>query len=134
MYAKSYAQNYHQIDMEAEIEDASPHRLVAMLYEGFLLQVAKAKVAIEQNNFEGKARHTQQAMDILVGLKAGLDPEASPVLAERLSELYDYCERRLLDASARRDVSGYDEVDGLIRQIKEAWDAIADHAQEAVPA
>ncbi|MGE4355473.1 flagellar export chaperone FliS [Halothiobacillus sp.] len=127
MYAKAYAQSYRQIDLAAEVEQASPHRLVAMLFEGFLTHVAKAKVAMRTHDYEGKARNVQLAMNILVGLKGGLSEDASPELANRLYELYDYCERRLLDASARRDESGFDEVDGLIRQIKEAWDAIGAH-------
>ncbi|OYV42498.1 MAG: hypothetical protein B7X12_10530, partial [Halothiobacillus sp. 20-53-49] len=45
---------------------------------------------------------------------------------------YDYCERRLMDASARQDLAGFDEVDGLIRQIKEAWEAIAPAAPGVV--
>ncbi len=134
MYAKAYAQNYHQIDLAAEVEQADPYRLVAMLYEGFLLQIAKAKVGVQQNDFEAKAKHTQQAMDILLGLKAGLDHEASPELAGNLHELYDYCERKLLDASASRDLGGYDEVDALIRQVKEAWDTIGQQVKEAIPA
>lgn len=122
--AYAQAQNYRQIDLAAEVEQASPHRLVALLFEGFLTHVAKAKVALQSNNYELKARNVQLAMNILVGLKGGLSEDASPDLANRLYELYDYCERRLLDASARRDAAGFDEVDGLIRQIKEAWDAI----------
>ncbi|ANJ67141.1 flagellar export chaperone FliS [Halothiobacillus diazotrophicus] len=124
MYANAYAQNYRQIDLAAEVEQATPHRLVAMLFEGFLAHVAKAKYATEAGQYELKARNVDFAMNILVGLKGGLNKEASPELGERLYELYDYCERRLLDASARRDLAGFDEVDGLIRQIKEAWDAI----------
>lgn len=124
MYAKAYAQNYQQIDLTAEVEQASPHRLVSMLYEGFLKHVAKARVATELGQYDVKAHNVNLAMNILVGLKGGLSSDASPELADRLYELYDYCERRILDASARRDLAGFDEVDGLIRQIKEAWDAI----------
>lgn len=134
MYAQSYAQNYRQIDLEGEVDQASPHRLVAMLYEDLLVRIAQAKLAIQNGNFEAKASNTQRAMNILVGLKGGLDFDASPELAERLFELYDYCERRLLDASARREVAGYNEVDGLIREVKEAWDAIADQFHEVVSA
>lgn len=124
MYAKAYANNYQQIDLAAEIEQASPHRLVEMLYEGFLKHAAKARVAMENGQYNIKAHNVNLAMNILVGLKGGLDDQTNPELAARLFELYDYCERRLLDASARRDVTGFDEVDGLIRQIKEAWSAI----------
>ena len=130
MYAKVYANNYQQIDLSAEVEQASPHRLVEMLYEGFLKHVAKARVAMETGQYDAKARNVNLAMNILVGLKGGLDEQSNPELASRLFELYDYCERRLLDASARRDVTGFDEVDGLIRQIKEAWSAIGAVANE----
>jgi flagellar protein FliS len=129
MHAKAYAQNYRQIDLAAEVEQASPHRLVTMLFEGFLMHVAKAKFATQAGQFELKARNVDFAMNILVGLKGGLNNEASPELGERLFELYDYCERRLLDASARRDIEGFDEVDRLIRQIKEAWEAIEPQAE-----
>jgi len=132
MSANPYAQNYRQIDLAAEVEQASPHRLVTMLFEGFLTHVAKAKIATQAGQFDVKARNVQFAMNILVGLKGGLDDSASPELSVRLFELYDYCERRLMDASARRDMAGFDEVDGLIRQIKEAWEAIAPVASEAV--
>lgn len=133
MYANAYAQNYRQIDLAAEVEQASPHRLVSMLFEGFLTHVAKAKFAMEAGQYEIKARNVDFAMNILVGLKGGLNQEASPELGERLYELYDYCERRLLDASARRDIEGFVEVDRLIRQIKEAWEAIEPQV-EAKPA
>ena len=85
-------------------------------------------MATQTMDYEAKARNVQLAMDILVGLKGGLSSDASPDLAERLFELYDYCERRLLDASARREIAGFEEVDMLIRQIKEAWDAIEPQA------
>jgi len=129
MYANPYAQ-YQKIDLEAEIESASPHRLVAMLYEGFLTRVAQAKIATSNGDFEGKAKAVSKAMNILVGLKGGLDPVHNKELADRLFELYDYCERRLLDASAQRDISGFDEVYDLIREIKDAWDQVAPEVQQ----
>ncbi|WP_410473390.1 flagellar export chaperone FliS [Guyparkeria sp. TX1] len=123
MRANPYAQ-YQSIDLEAKVESASPHGLIGMLYEGFLTRVAQAKVAMLAGNFEQKGINVTKAHNILGGLKDGLNPEQSPELAERLGELYDYCQRRLLDASAQRDAAGFDEVSSLIREIKEAWDAI----------
>lgn len=123
MRANPYAQ-YQAIDLEAKVESASPHGLIAMLYDGFLTRVAQAKTAMLAGNFEQKGMNVTKALNILGGLKDGLNPEQSPELSERLVELYDYCQRRLLDASAQRDVDGFDEVAALIREIKEAWDAI----------
>ena len=123
MRANPYAQ-YQSIDLEAKVESASPHGLIAMLYEGLLTRVAQAKHAMLAGKFEQKGLNVTKAINILGGLKDGLDAEQSPELAERLEELYDYCQRRLLDASAQRDTEGFDEVSDLIREGKEAWDAI----------
>ncbi|WP_322522117.1 flagellar export chaperone FliS [Guyparkeria halophila] len=123
MRANPYAQ-YQSIDLEAKVESASPHGLIAMLYEGLLTRVAQAKHAMLAGQFEQKGLNVTKAINILGGLKDGLDAEQSPELAERLEELYDYCQRRLLDASAQRDTDGFDEVSALIREVKEAWDAI----------
>lgn len=123
MRANPYAQ-YQSIDLEAKVESASPHGLIGMLYEGLLARVAQAKAAMLAGNFEQKGINVTKAHRILGGLKDALNPEQSPELAERLGELYDYCQRRLLDASAQRDAEGFDEVSSLIREIKEAWDAI----------
>jgi flagellar protein FliS len=43
-------------------------------------------------------------------------------------------ERRLIEASRGNDVSLLDEVSDLLKQIKEAWDAIAEHAARQEPA
>lgn len=123
MRANPYAQ-YQSIDLEAKVESASPHGLIAMLFDGLLTRVAQAKTAMLSGNFEQKGINVKKALNILGGLNNSLDPEQSPELAERLGELYDYCQRRLLDASAQREVEGFDEVTSLIREIKEAWDAI----------
>lgn len=127
MRANPYAQ-YQSIDLEAKVEAASPHGLISMLFEGLLTRVAQAKHSMLIGNFEQKGVNVTKALNILGGLKGSLDPEHSPELADSLGELYDYCQRRLLDASAQRDVEGFDEVMSLMREIKDAWDAIEPEA------
>lgn len=133
MRANPYAQ-YQSIDLEAKVESASPHGLIAMLFDGLLTRVAQAKIAMLAGNFEQKGINVSKAHNILGGLKDSLDSDQSPELAERLAELYDYCQRRLLDASAQREEAGFDEVTALIREIKEAWDAIEPKVAEMAQA
>jgi flagellar protein FliS len=45
--------------------------------------------------------------------------------------LYDYMGRRLLEANLRDDTKILDEVAGLLRELKEAWDAIADRVGDS---
>lgn len=127
MRRNPYAQ-YQSIDLEAKVESASPHGLISMLYDGLLTRISQAKNGMLAGNFEQKGVNVTKALNILGGLAGSLDPHHSPELAERLGELYDYCQRRLLDASAQRDAEGFDEVASLIRDIKEAWEAIEPEA------
>ncbi len=127
MYSNAASQ-YKSIDLESRVEGASPHALVAMLYDGLLARIAQGKAAMQAGNFEQKGKNVTKALDILSALSGSLDPQHNPELAQNLGDLYDYCQRRLLDASAQRDASGFDEVRDLIGEIKEAWDAIASKA------
>jgi flagellar protein FliS len=43
-------------------------------------------------------------------------------------------ERRLIEANSSNDTSLLDEVSDLLKQIKEAWDAIADQSAAQQPA
>lgn len=133
MRANPYAQ-YQSIDLEAKVESASPHGLIALLYDGLLTRIAQAKNAMLAGNFEQKGVNVSKAMNILGGLKDGLNSEHNPELAERLEELYDYCQRRLLTASAKRDIEGLDEVATLIREIKDAWEAVEPGATQVAKA
>ena len=61
-------------------------------------------------------------------MKASLDKDKGGEIAQNLEDLYIYMERRLIEANRANDASLLDEVSDLLRQIKEAWDAIAGHA------
>jgi flagellar protein FliS len=41
-----------------------------------------------------------------------------------LASLYDYMQRRLLHANLKNDTAAIDEVAELLRDLKQAWDAM----------
>ncbi|MDV7398396.1 flagellar export chaperone FliS, partial [Arthrospira platensis SPKY1] len=56
-------------------------------------------------------------------------------IAANLDRLYDYMQRRLVEANLRSDIALLDEVAELLRPVKEAWDAIGGAPNvEAAPA
>ena len=57
-------------------------------------------------------------------LKSALDFEKGKELSQNLSDLYDYCIRRLLKANIRNDVEGIVEVKGLMNEIRSAWNMV----------
>ena len=125
---------YSQNAIQARIESASPHRLIQMLLEGALDKIAAAKGHMERGEIQSKGAQIGSAISILEGLKTSLDMEKGGEIAQNLEDLYIYMERRLIEANRINDSSLLDEVADLLKQIKEAWDAIADHAASQEPA
>lgn len=125
-YAQSrkVAQQYGTMAAVGGVEAASPHRLIQMLMEGALGKLAYARGHLLQGNVAEKGTNISWAISIIDGLRASLDMEAGGEIARNLNDLYDYMERRLLEANLRNDLKVLDEVMALLRQIKEGWDAI----------
>ena len=125
---------YSRNAVQTGVESASPHRLIQMLMEGALGKIAAAKGNMEHGNIQVKGDQIGSAISILDGLKSSLDKEKGGEIAQNLDDLYVYMERRLIEAHSNNDTTILDEVSDLLRQIKEAWDAIGDHAAASEPA
>lgn len=117
---------YRKMAAETAVADASPHRLVAMLFEGFIDALAEARGAMRQRDIERKGRALNRATRIVEeGLRAGLDLRAGGRLAADLDRLYGYIGTRLMQANLRNDEAILDECQRLVQPLREAWDAIA---------
>ncbi|MHB8472777.1 MAG: flagellar export chaperone FliS [Gammaproteobacteria bacterium] len=131
-YPKTNALNtYNQVAVQANATDASPHRLIQMLLEGALEKIAIAKGHMARGEIASKGRHIGWAISIISGLRASLDMEAGGEIAQNLEALYEYMERRMLHANQKNDATVLDEVSGLLREVKGAWDAIPEQVQRA---
>lgn len=115
---------YANMNAHAGTVNATPHRLIQMLMEGFLARVNAAKGAMENHNYPAKGDYISKAIAILGGLEEGLDLEKGGELAQNLSGLYRYMRTQLIMASGKNSTEILDEVCGLMREIKSAWDAI----------
>ncbi|GIX53831.1 flagellar protein FliS [Sphaerotilus sp. FB-3] len=120
--AQQFARMYAQVGLETQVEAASPHQLVLMLFDGFLESVGRARLAMQAKLIEVKCQQIGRAVRILdEGLRAALDLEAGGDVAHNLHALYSYVISRLTLANLRNDVSILEEADRLIRPIREAW-------------
>lgn len=119
---------YQKVNVHAQTSEASPHRLVQMLMEGGLKRIAQAKGAIERNDLPGKGVAIGKAIEIIGGLREGLDMANQAEMLARVDNLYVYMMARLAEANVKSDVKILDEISSLLLTVKEGWDAIADHA------
>ncbi|MGY2376555.1 flagellar export chaperone FliS [Pseudomonas sp. SDO524_S393] len=124
---------YQKVNSHAQISEASPHRLVQMLMEGGLDRMAQAKGALARGDIAQKGLMLGKAVDIIIGLRDGLDAEKSedPAYIQQLESLYAYMTNRLMEANLHNDASMIDEVARLLITVKEGWDAIATPQGEA---
>ncbi|KFZ36905.1 flagellar biosynthesis protein FliS [Shewanella mangrovi] len=117
-------QSYRKVSLESEIAVASPHRLVQLMFKGALERIAQSRYAIEQGNIAAKGEYIGKAIGIINGLQNSLNMDAGGDIANNLNRLYEYMVRRMTEANLLSDVEALDEVAALLREIKEAWDAI----------
>jgi flagellar protein FliS len=121
--------------LESRVESAEPLELVRMLYQGATGAVREARRCLAADDIAGRARQISKAFEILTELMSALDPERGGEIAERLGQLYDYMQRRLLEANARQVDEPLAEVLGLLTTLTEAWAEISRPEQPAaVPA
>ena len=125
MNAMAALKQYQTVNPQAEVFDASPHRLIQMLMEGGLSRLAQAKGAMERGQVALKGELLGKAIAIIGGLREGLDLRQGGELAANLDSLYEYMSSRLLQANRSNDVAIIDEVAGLLREVKSGWDGIA---------
>jgi flagellar protein FliS len=115
---------YGQSSLQSEVAAASPHRLIQLLMEGALEKIAKSKGFLQRGEVAEKGRHIGWAVSIIDSLRTSLDHDQGGELAGNLEALYDYMERRLVQANAQNNEEILDEVADLLRDIKSAWDEL----------
>lgn len=123
------AQHYSSVKVQTNVTDASPHRLIQMLFEGALERIAQAKGAMQQHQIARKGELIGKAVAIVAGLQGSLNDKEGGDLAANLDNLYDYIIRRLSQANYENNTAMLDECSRLLGDIKSAWDAIADQVR-----
>lgn len=119
------AQQYSSVKVQTNVLDASPHRLIQMLFEGALERIAQAKGALQQHQIARKGELIAKAINIVAGLQGSLSDNEGGELTTNLDALYDYIIRRLSQANYENNPAILDECGRLLGEIKSGWDAIA---------
>ncbi len=129
VHAKSNSRQlgaYRQVGVTTAVDGASPHRLVAMLFEGLLDTLAQARGAMRNGNIEAKGEAIGRAVRIIEeGLKGGLNLKEGGRLAADLNDLYAYITLRLTQANRHNDEQAIEECAQLIDPLYRAWAEMA---------
>lgn len=118
---------YKKVGIETAVQEASPHQLIVLLFEGAKQAIILAQAHLKNGEIGEKGLAISKAIDIILnGLRVSLNTEEGGELAQNLYALYDYMGRRLLHANLNNDAAALMEVQELLSEIQGAWIAIGD--------
>ncbi|HEX3745229.1 MAG TPA: flagellar export chaperone FliS [Bryobacteraceae bacterium] len=113
--------NAHDTYLEERVLSADPVELVQMLYQAALTAVADARRHLAERKIADRARAVSKACEILIELNTSLDFELGGDFSVRLSQLYGYMHRLLVEANIRQQDEPLAEVSGLLSTLTEGW-------------
>jgi flagellar secretion chaperone FliS len=133
MYPQRAAAQYRSVSNHGLVADASPTRLVQIMFEQILANLATAQgcMARIENNMPvneviAKGKALSKAIRLIDHLNNTLDMQRGQKIAQDLRALYVYMLARLTLANVANDAQIVAEVAGLIQTVKTGWDQIVD--------
>ena len=118
----------HEAYLAQKVLSADPIELVRMLYAGATEAVDTARARLAAGDIRGRSAAISKAVEILAELAATLDHGRAPELSRSLAALYDYMQRRLLEANFQQADSPLLEVLNLVRTLAEGWKGVSGSA------
>lgn len=114
MYAQQYVEN--------DLIDKSPVELVRLLYSKAIEKLDVATRHTAGGDIRERNTSLARAMEIVAELQGALDLEAGGDLAVELARIYDYAQRRLIEAAGSPgSVDQLKEARLLLANLYEGW-------------
>lgn len=114
------------------ITTASPEELTLMLYNGLMRFLMQADKSIENKETEKAHENIVRAQDIIMEFQATLDMQYD--ISHNLLQLYDYMNRRLIEANIKKDRKIIAEVLRFATELRDTWVQAMKIAKEQVAA
>ena len=121
----------HEAYVESRVLSADRLELVRLLYEAAMSAVLDARRHLAEGAIAERSRAISKAWEILVELDRALDHTRGGEISTRLAALYEYMQRRLMEANFRQSDGPLVEVLGLLSTVAEGWEGI--RAEPPVP-
>src|SRR5277367_4075169 len=130
------AAQYRAVRSHGLVADATPARLVQIMFEHILSELATAQISMDRikNNLPlgevvAKGKSMGKAIRLINQLNGTLDMERGGQIAQNLRALYLYMLERLTLANVTNDARIVAESASLVRKVKDGWDRIVTDAR-----
>ena len=115
---------YQDVDLASRIEGATPHQLVAVMFEELLKTLDAMAVAVRRDDLLRRGRCQSRALAILKGIETSLDFEQGGDIAEGLASIYREASRLILAGRKGNDAAAVAAAREMVGEIASAWEAI----------
>jgi flagellar secretion chaperone FliS len=116
------AQNY----LRTKVLTATPEQLQLMLYDGAIRFGEQGRIALQERRFEDSYRLISKVQKIITELSITLKPEVAPEICKKLSALYTFVYKKLIEANVDHTVASLDEALSILRYQRETWAMLLD--------
>lgn len=116
---------YRNIENATRLEGASPHKLIAILFEELLRAIDATKLAMERGDMARQADRQAHALSILQALDASLDKVRGGEVAANLSKIYKEGSRLIATGTREKRADLILRAREMLGEIASAWENIA---------
>jgi flagellar protein FliS len=125
-----------------KVDTASQAKLILMLYDGCIKFLKHTIEKLKEKNFEEVNTYIIKAQNIITELMLSLNMEVGGDLAKNLYSLYDFMNRRLIEANVKKSsVKGNNveesiklvkDVLGMMSELRDTWEEAAKRSAQKV--
>ena len=123
--------NPYQQYQQNTVMTASPQELTMMLYNGLVRFLKMACQGIEEKNVEKANNNIIKAQNIITEFICTLDVQYD--VTQGLLSMYEYMNRRLLEANIKKDKEIVTEVLGYAENLRDTWEQAMKLAKQQPP-
>ena len=115
---------YQNVDLSSRIEGATPHGLVAILFDELLKALDAMAAAAHRKDFGQCGMKQARALSILCGLEGSLDYKSGGEIAQSLASIYAEARRLIIAAGRDNDAELIVRAREMLHQIASAWESL----------
>lgn len=115
-----------QTYLRDSVMTASQEQLQLMLYDGAIRFARQGRDAIESGDVETAFERLTRAQKIVLEMQQGLNFDVDRELCERMSGLYMFVYRKLVDGCCQHQVSDVDEALRILEYERQTWVMLMD--------
>ena len=116
-YATSRTASYR----EMEVLSAPPGRLLVMLFDHLVVQLQRAKIAIERDDIALRTQALGKARAIVSELLSTLDFEKGGAIAVELSRIYTSMLDEMVDVGMRKDIARIGKLTFIATELRDGF-------------